>query len=350
MRKIVNTCNIDTVYGDRKINLIKDNINNTIDDLIIFSTHADCNCEIDGEVYKALKEKYEMEVKNKTSIITKINNISIEYWKEKRNNSYKNFIMARIPTYENKETAINYHDKNIKAIFSTIKALEFNEISFKSISLPMLGGNKKIDSYENVKILLKYSIKYLRESKATENINFYTIGDEAEVDWNKAFEKTLGRSYYKVGSLQIIETLKENLKSTIETIYQDERFKELNFVLNLIYRELEEVDSLSINNIAINSRKICEIIAKELASKKEISIKKIKNDLSSIINLLSTKDIIAPWVIQYMHMARVFGNKSAHVESLIKYEPNRLYSDDFIAILTTLYNLLWFWYYNKEKI
>ena len=201
-----------------------------------------------------------------------------------------------------------------------------------------------------MKILLKYSIKYLRESKATENINFYTIGDEAEVDWNKAFEKTLGRSYYKVGSLQIIETLKENLKSTIETIYQDERFKELNFVLNLIYRELEEVDSLSINNIAINSRKICEIIAKELASKKEISIKKIKNDLSSIINLLSTKDIIAPWVIQYMHMARVFGNKSAHVESLIKYEPNRLYSDDFIAILTTLYNLLWFWYYNKEKI
>ena len=93
MRKIVNTCNIDTVYGDRKINLIKDNINNTIDDLIIFSTHADCNCEIDGEVYKALKEKYEMEVKNKTSIITKINNISIEYWKEKRNNSYKNFIL-----------------------------------------------------------------------------------------------------------------------------------------------------------------------------------------------------------------------------------------------------------------
>ena len=342
MREIINTCNIDTVYGNRKINLIRSNINESLDELIVFPSYIDDKNQLDGEIYTELRRKFKVEYNNSNSIITKINNIHIEYWKEKNNDNYNNFLMCKIPY--NKESNINLMDENnIRAIFAAIKGLEFNEIYFKSISLPMGGKGEELDYYNNIKILLKYSIKYLKESKYTEYINFYILEDE-EIQWNNAFEKNLGRTYYKQGSMQIIETLKSNLKETIECMYQNGGYKELEYVLNLIYRELDEVDSLSINSIAINSRKISEIIAKELTKRKEISIKKIKNDLSSIINLLATKDILAPWVIQYMHMARVFGNKSAHVETSIKYQPNRLYTDDFVSILTTLYNLLWFWY------
>lgn len=352
MKEILNTCIIDTIYGNRTINLIRENISESNDDLIIFSAYVKKdNSEVCGEILSSLKKKYKMKIGDKNNMITKIGDISIEFWKEKNKDSINNFLMARMIDYEENVDVLVEHDNNIRSIFGMLKLLEFNDISFRNISLSIIGGRKNIDYFENIKILLKYSIKYLKESRNTEYINFYIDGaEDEEENWNNAFEKTLGRTYYKQGSLVIIESLKTSLKDTIEMMFQSGKFKELEYVLNLIYRELEEVDSLSINNIAINSRKISEIIAKEIASRKQLNIHKIKYDLSAILNLLASKDIIAPWVIQYLHISRVFGNKSAHVETVIKYQPNRLYTDDFISILSTLYNILWFWYYNKEKI
>ena len=51
MRNIVNTCNIDTVYGNRTINLIREDIAETNDELIVFSTHALMDYPVDGDVY-----------------------------------------------------------------------------------------------------------------------------------------------------------------------------------------------------------------------------------------------------------------------------------------------------------
>lgn len=350
MREVVNTCIIDSIYGNRTINLIKEDIVESKDELIIFSTQCNNSNKVYGEVYDSLQNKFKMKLKGDEGSSSKINNVDIKYWRETKDNEYFRFLMATLPCYENIEDVVKYHDKNVKAIFAFIKSLEFNDKSFRTIALPMIGGNKNIDYYENVKILLKYSIKFLKESKETEIINFYIVDEEELNKWNHAFEKTLGRTYYEQGSLVIIESLKVSLKDSIETMYQSGNYRELEYVLNLIYRELEEVDSLSINNIAINSRKIVEIIAKEICGKKQLNIQKIKHDLSAILNLLASKDIIAPWVIQYFHTARVFGNKTAHVETVIKYQPNRLYTDDFISILSSLYNVLGFWYHNKEKI
>ncbi|MBU5487816.1 hypothetical protein KQI77_06485 [Clostridium sp. MSJ-8] len=350
MNKIVNTCVIDSIYGNKTINLIKEDIVDSHEDMIIFSIHQKNKNEIEGSVFNSLKKKFKLKANSKNSCETNINGMNVKYFQEEIKDEKYNFLMATMESYEGIDDVLSYHDKNVRAIFAFIKALEFNEKKFRTIALPMLGGNRNIDYMENIKILLNYTIKLLKQSKEVEIVNFYILDDEEEVKWNHAFEKTLGRTYYKQGSLALIETLKNNLKDTIETIYNSGKYREIEYVLNLIYRELEEVDSLSINNIAINSRKISEIIAKEIASRKQINIHKIKYDLSAIINVIASKDIIAPWAIQYLHTARVFGNKSAHVETVIKYQPNRLYTDDFISILSTLYNMLWFWYYNKEKI
>ena len=351
MRNIVNTCNIDTVYGNRTINLIREDIAETNDELIVFSTHALMDYPVDGEVYKALKKKYKVNYESKEeAVITHINGIIVQHWKEKDEDGYKNFLMARIKSYADVKDMVETHDINIRSIFACIRALEFNDVYFSSISFPIIGGNKRIDYFESIKIMLKYSLKYLKESRATNVINIHIISEEQEQQWSTAFEKTLGRTYYQQGSLAAIEPLIVNLKEIILTMFKEERFKELEFILNIIYRELEKVDAMSINNIAINSRKIVETIAKEIASRNQINIRKIKFDLSAILNLLATKDILAPWIIQYFHMARVFGNKSAHVETAIKYTPSRIYNSDFISILSTLYNILNFWYYNKEKI
>lgn len=350
MSKLVNTCNIDTVFGNRTINLIRGDITDTKVELIVFSTYSKVGSPIEGDVYQALKRLYKVQLSGKGNVTTEIGDVKTQYWREKFEQVSQGFLMARMPIYKDTEELISNYDKNIRAIFSSIKALEFNDIYFNDISFPIIEGGKDLDYYESIKILLKYSLKYLKESRNTETINFYILEEEEEIKWNDAFEKNLGRTYYKQGSLAVIESLIVGLKEFIEIVIKDGGYKELEYVLKLIYRELERVDSLSINSIAINSRKICEIIAKDIASRKEININKIKYDLSSILNLLASKDILAPWVTQYLHTARVFGNKSAHVETAIKYQPSKLYNSDFISILAALYNILNFWYYNKEKI
>ncbi|NLK24513.1 MAG: hypothetical protein GX309_11250 [Clostridiales bacterium] len=352
MKMVVNTCNIDTIYGNRTINLIREDISETQADLIVFSTHADNNRPIEGEVYEALKKVYKVNFQGKGNVSMIMNGVSMHYWREKQENKERRqgFLMARIPTFSEKKDKLSTYDKNIRAIFATIKALEFNDNVFESISLPIIEGNKNIDYYESIKILLKYAIKLLKESKNTEVLNFYILRETEEGNWNKAFEKTLGRTYYKQGSLVVIESLIVSIKEIISDIFKSGEYKELEYILRIIESELDEVDSLSINSIAINSRKISEIIAKSVASKHNLNIFKIKYDLSSILNLLSSKDILAPWIIQYLHMSRVFGNKSAHVETSNKYVPKKFYNSDFISILSSLYNILAFWYYNKDKI
>lgn len=351
MKKIVNTCNIDTIYGNRTINLIREDIAETKGELIIFSTHLDDELPIDGEVYQSLKKKYKLKFSGKGSVSTEINGVKLQYWRERdQDGDMQSFLMARIPSFESNQNIINAHDRNIKALFSTIKALEFNDCTFESISMPTIAGNTHIDYYESIKILIKFAIKFLKESKSTEIINFYIVNKEDEKKWNDAFEKTLGRTYYKQGSTVVIEALIVNLKEIIIKIFESERFGELEHILRIIDRELDEVDSLSISSIAINSRKISEIVAKEIASRHNINIYRYKNDLSTILNVLATKDILAPWITQYLHTSRVFGNKSAHVESTIKYKPDKLYYSDFISILASLYNILNFWFYNRDEI
>lgn len=347
---IINTCNIDTIYGNRTINLIREDIKNTKADLIAFSANADTNEEVKGQVYESLKKVYNMDFKGRKKLSTDINDVKCRFWKEKHDSKWTSFLMARIPPFQKEQNMTAAYDKHVKAIFASIKALEFNDCYFQDISLPIIEGNKNIDYYESIKILLSYSIRFLKESKSTETINFYILKDEEELEWINAFEKTLGRNYYKQGSIVVIESLINNLKEIIDNIFDSGNYKELEYVLRLISRELEQVDSLSINNIAINSRKISEIVAKEIAGRKNLNIHKIKFDLSAILNVIASKDIIAPWVVQYLHTARVFGNRSAHVETATKFIPTRLYNSDFISILASLYNILVFWYYNKEKI
>lgn len=350
MNVLVNVCNIDTIFGNRTINLIRGDITETNAELIVFSTHAKDGEQVSGPIYEALRNKYKVQIKGKDNITTQIGDVMTNFWREKYQDRTQGFLLARMPKYKDKNTIPLNYDKNIKAIFSSIKAIEFNDINFDTISFPIIEGSEKVDYIERIKILLKYSIKYLKESRYTQIINFYVLDEDEELKWNDAFEKNLGRTYYKQGSLAVIESLIVGLKETITEIIKDGGYKELEYVLRLIYSELEQVDNLSINSIAINSRKITEIIVKEIASRKQINISKIKFDLSAILNLLAGKDILAPWVTQYFHTARVFGNKTAHVETAIKYKPSKLYNSDFISILASLYNILNFWYYNKEKI
>ena len=58
---------------------------------------------------------------------------------------YKNFLMARIKSYADVKDMVETHDINIRSIFACIRALEFNDIYFSSISFPIIGGNKRID-------------------------------------------------------------------------------------------------------------------------------------------------------------------------------------------------------------
>lgn len=350
MTETVNTCNIDTIFGNRTINLIREDISETSADLIVFSTHIDDLKPIGGTVYESLKKVYKMNLSGKGKINMDMNGVKLLFWKEKQESFRQGFLMARIPEPSGNKDEISTYDKNIRAIFSTIKALEFNDNDFTSISLPIIQGNLNLDYYESIKILLKYAIRFLKESKNTESLNFYILEEKEEGKWSNAFEKTLGRTYYKQGSLVVIESLIGSLQEIINEMFKSKNFKELEYILRIVERELGEVDSLSINSIAINSRKVSETIAKEVASRHGLSIHKIKYDLSSILNLLANKEILAPWIIQYLHTSRVFGNKSAHVETATKYNPKKFYKSDFISILASLYNILAFWYYNKDKV
>lgn len=324
---IVNTCSIDTIFGNRTINLIKGDTIDINSDIVVYTNSL--------SLYKQNRE---------ADFFTLVNNIEIRFWKE--NNS--NIMISNV--INNAEDKIELFNRETMAIFSSIKSLEFSNYEFNRVSLKIINEDV-LDNYkEYTKILLNIAIKFLKNSKSTEKVNIFIPSNSIEEDWSVAFEKNLGRTYYKHGSLVVIESLINSLKETMEQMYSTGEFKELEFVLDSLYNEIDEVQSLSINNIAINARKISEIISKEIASRKNINIHKIKYDLSAIINLLASKEIIAPWVIQYLHLARVFGNKSAHVETAIKYQPSKLYYSDFISILAALYNLLIFWQYNKELL
>lgn len=65
------------------------------------------------------------------------------------------------------------------------------------------------------------------------------------------------------------------------------------------------------------------------------------NTLHKNIGLLNNYNV-APWVINYLHLLRVFGNEFAHFRNPPEPIPSRIIDNDFLMVLIAVENTLRF--------
>jgi hypothetical protein len=196
-------------------------------------------------------------------------------------------------------------DKSIEQIIDSLLislfTAELKEIKIKSIMIPLLGtGHQKIDPTAILGTLLKKVEYLLKTSANVEEVYLVAFKEQEAQQLNDAMNILLKRSVSVFHKNQIISTVSSNIRQTVRehpVLFHAGCFSEL--------LELLQEDDINSFNLAITSRKICEYILNDILADG------MQTELARKINQLRNLHI-APWMINYFHMLRIFGNAYAH--------------------------------------
>ena len=169
MNKVINTCIIDTVYGSKSINLVNENITKSNDDLIIFFYNKSLKDLVFNDTYNLLKTKYKLNYNTKKINSFLINGVSLRCFNENYINRNVGFLLVK--TLKEKNNKIKEYENLYKSIFAFLKALEFNDIYYKNISI-VIEDNDKLQHFDIIKLILQNAIKYLKETIRCKSVYF----------------------------------------------------------------------------------------------------------------------------------------------------------------------------------
>jgi hypothetical protein len=192
-------------------------------------------------------------------------------------------------------------DDILNSLLITIYHSELKGIKIKNIMMPLIGtGRQGIDKVELLGSLLKKAEYLLKTSIGIEEIFLVAYSDDDAEKLNTTMNILLKRSVNIFQKSQIINNIGSNIDEMINrnlNKYQAGCFSELIEIL-----KMSEVNAF---RLAITSRKICEAILNSVLKNR------IEGDLSTKISKLKEEGV-APWLINYFHMLRIFGNAYAH--------------------------------------
>ena len=192
-------------------------------------------------------------------------------------------------------------DEILDSLLVTIYHSELKGIKVRSIMLPLIGtGQQGIEIVDLLGSLLKKAEFLLKTSINITEIFLVAFNDNDAEILNSNMNILLKRSVNIFHKSQIINNIANNIRELIKVDndkYNAGCFKELVDIL-------KESD-VNAFRLAITSRKICEVVLNSALDNKDYA------DLSTKIYQLK-QERVAPWLINYFHMLRIFGNAYAH--------------------------------------
>lgn len=230
-------------------------------------------------------------------------------------------------------------EESIKNIFTILSVLEFGRLHIKSIALPLIGtGNQQFEATEVIDFLITHSLDYLRHSRYLEKIVFIEHKKEKADELNLAMDEILGRTKVKVPRGPLVDAIKQEILGNIDKILKvaddNQALIDLRRIITTPYTRAFELGGIS--------RKIAELISHDLSPSKKYF------DLWKKIDLLANESV-APWIIEYMHILRIFGNEAVHEKSNPNQKPIAIDEKDLELCLFCLQRLLSFYYDFKIK-
>ncbi len=226
----------------------------------------------------------------------------------------------------------------LDSLLVTLYLAELKGIKVRSLMMPLLGtGLQQIEPGKLLGSLLK-KVEYLLKTSVTVEEVFLVAYTNEQADLlNSTMNLLLKRSVSIFHKNQIISTVGGNIK---EIITKNQLRLQAGCYIDL----LAVLDDREINSfkLAITSRKICEHILNNM----------IKDgahlDLAKKINYLRLQDV-PPWMINYFHMLRIFGNAYAHDMSGTSKVSGEMNEQDIVIALFGLERVIEFYLSHAES-
>ena len=342
MPEFVNRISIETIYGFKNINLFYGDILNSKDELLVISTHANPEMEMDGLLVNSLKKRFDVDFKfSNPLIIIKEQFGTFKLDKLTNNYPFKQILYVRIPgahNFEDENKQLEIYKDALWSVFGSVAALELKNETFESMSLPLLAGQRYYPVLGMLNIFLTQATNWLKISRYMNNINFYIYDFEHSKKWDEAINTTLGRNVIAKARNEIIRALCAEIIDKIKKI----KIKGNGIIVKnaILIENAIKSDNVNLQLVSIFSRSLIEAIVQEICINKSIVW---RGNLLNDIEALKSAAIIAPWMISHFHTLRILGNASVHVKNSVNYIPENLHEEDLIPVLVSLLRVISFY-------
>ena len=239
---------------------------------------------------------------------------------------------------EMKGTGFNLDDA-VKNLFTILSILEFRRLKIKSVAIPLIGtGSQRYEPNQVIELLIDNASDFLEHARYLEKIVFVEGNENKVKELNEAMDNILGRSKVRTPRGPLVDGIKQEIIGDIDKITKI-------IGRNEIFNDLRRI-ILSPNSRAFEiggvSRRFVEFIAQDLSPSKKLY------DLWKKIETLSTIGI-AQWIIEYMHVLRVFGNEAVHEKTRNNRNPKYVEEKDLELCLFCIQRILDFYHNIKKK-
>jgi len=222
-------------------------------------------------------------------------------------------------------------EESLENLFLFFHALEHKGIVFKNIMMPILGaGFQGIPPEKVLQKLIPIASSFLTRSASVEKISFVAYNPEHIEVLNNTINEVIGRPRQLFPASEAIRTIKmQSLKSIeqVQRIIPEPLWQQIQDVLG---QEQQEP-----YRFALLCRKLAEWVVADIVPNS------LNNSLSYNISQLLQCNV-APWVVNYLHLLRVFGNEFAHMNINRKSVPANIVENDFLMVMIALENVLQF--------
>lgn len=341
----INSVSVETPQGYKTFSLMQGDITLLSTDLLIISSHGNPQMRPTGQVIDSLKARYELEIDPDCRWLDFAEGRWTCFQRPLCPAPFSAILTVRIPSLLRQIDPFPFFDETVQGVFASVAALEYMGEAFRVISVPVLYGQRIMNEHDGgaanypllIESMIRHALRWLKKSDQSHTVQFVVYEEKQVKAWNKAMDRTLGRSVISAGADGVLKSLCQEIVHAIRS-QPDTRLA--GAVLPLA-DALAHPNRLSIQNVCVWSRKLVEAMLDVLMPIFEI---KPARDLATNIDQLGRSRAVAPWIVSYMHSLRIFGNESVHARGEVPgYQPTCLEKGDLVSALSAVRSLLTVW-------
>lgn len=308
----INSLSVETPSGFRSFNLVEGDIVDSRDELLVASSHELGRARPIGMVISALHERG-VDFSNYEPLMETPAGIGASRIILPRGVFPWQVLVVRLPGADpvHIETFGSGRDfeQGLWTLFGSLSALELRDETYRSMSIPLLGGNRGYPVEFVVARILHHAVRWLKASRSMETVNVWIYeGDDAHLDvWSAAMDSAVGRRSVGLDSGGVLRGLADavlerladatpvappSLETTLEDMAKELRSNELRPAY-----------------VADVGRKLCEGLTNDLSTRRKLEPER---DFYSTIAALHRRGVLSAAEASPFHTVRTLGNASIH--------------------------------------
>lgn len=337
--RVVNALSLETRHGHRLFHLVHGSALSPRADVLVVSSHANRRQPLQGQLISALAWRWGLELQDSGPLLTLpgggwaswISNVPEDA-------PFRNVLLLRTPTDQTVVPDLRGFASHIQGLFAALAAASYLGQPVKTVTLPMVSGNRIGDVDGRAAVMLREVTRWLQIVEAAELVQAVVFFADELAAWDSAMNRVLGRTFVGPGQDAVLDGLHKDVLSRLPTL----RTGPLATSIQSLFDELRRVDgALGVHSVCVFGRKLVEDMVAELLRRRDL---KPHHELMRNIEELHKLRAISPWVASYMHGLRILGNESVHSrDSDVPFSPSTLGRADLAQALAAIRALLDAW-------